>query len=181
MSQVQESVMNENSIPSRQERSGAFSPRYKSPILASVLSCVPGLGQIYIGYYAVGFIHAAVVVSLIGLSATNVFGDASPILGLGALFFMLYNIIDAGRRAAFYNLRVQGMDDLPLPGDLPTAGSGGSGLFGVILVVVGVIALTNTAFGLSLSWVEDWWPVAPIGVGAYLLVKSMAEKQAQAK
>ena len=32
-------------------------PRRKSPVLALVLSLMPGLGQVYVGYYNQGFIN----------------------------------------------------------------------------------------------------------------------------
>lgn len=177
----QEPPMNQTPPPRRSRwhadgESNAFSPRYKSPVLASFLSIVPGLGQVYVGYYQVGFLHVGVIISMIALLASDSLGNASPVAALFIPFFLLYNIIDAGRRAAYFNLSVQGMDEVPLPGDIPTAGSGGSTIFGVLLVAVGVIALSNTAFDFSLRWLEDWWPVAPIAIGAYLLYKSFADK-----
>ena len=39
--------------------------RRKSPGLACFLSLMPGLGQVYVGYYQRGFVHAAVVAALI--------------------------------------------------------------------------------------------------------------------
>ena len=37
-----------------------FDPRRKSPALAAVLSVIPGVGQLYIGYYVRGFAVAAI-------------------------------------------------------------------------------------------------------------------------
>jgi hypothetical protein len=144
--------------------------------VAALLSLAPGLGQVYVGYYLQGFLHIAVVLSLITLGVTEVLGPATPAVGFFVAFFWLYNIVDAGRRAAFYNQAIQGESDLPLPGSLPTAGSGGSVLFGLGLLVVGAVLLSNTAFGLSLQWVEAWWPLAPMAIGAYLLGRSLLER-----
>jgi hypothetical protein len=156
---------------------GAFSPRVKSPLVASFLSLVPGLGQIYVGYYSIGFLHALIVASMITLIAADVLDDATPLLGLFIPFFWLYNIIDAGRRAALYNLAIEGGGDLPLPGRLPALGSSGGPLpVGVVLVVIGAIFLSNTAFGLSLRWLEDWWPLAPILFGTFLILKGLADR-----
>jgi hypothetical protein len=155
---------------------GAFSPRYKSPILAAVLSVAPGLGQIYIGYYRQGFVNIVIVLSLILLGVGEVLGDGTPAIGFFVAFFWLYNMIDAGRRAAYYNQAIQGEDDVALPGALPTAGGSGSILFGLALLVAGGILLSNTAFGFSLRWVESWWPLAPIGVGLYLAGRSFVER-----
>ena len=43
-------------------------------------------------------------------------------------------------------------------------------------MIVGLIVLSHTAFGASLAWLEDWWPLALIGFGAYLVVKAMQER-----
>ena len=154
----------------------AFSPRHKSPVVAALLSLAPGLGQVYVGYYLQGFVNIAIVLTLITLGASNTLGDATPAVGFFVAFFWLYNIIDAGRRAAFYNQAISGERDVELPGSLPTAGAGGSVLFGLGRLVAGGVLLSNTAFGLSLDWVEAWWPLAPMGIGVYLLGRSMLDR-----
>lgn len=162
--------------PAPQVDARTFNPRYKSPVLAAVLSVVPGLGQVYVGYYTHGFIYILTVISLIALGSSDVAGNVmSPALGFFVGFFWLFNIVDAGRRAAYYNHAVQG-GDVPLPGALPTAG-GGSTVFGAVLVVAGGILLAHTAFGMPIDWIERWWPVAPIGVGAYLVFRGVAERR----
>lgn len=156
----------------------AFNPRVKSPVVASFLSIIPGLGQIYVGYYAIGFLHAIVIASTITLAGSGILDEATPLAGLFVPFFWLYNIVDAGRRAAFYNLAVEGGENLPVPGPLPSFNArGGLVPVGVVLVAVGGIFLTNTAFGYSLRWLEDWWPMGPILLGAYLIAKGVADRQ----
>jgi hypothetical protein len=34
---------------------------------------------------------------------------------------------------------------------------------------------------MPIEWIEDWWPVAPILMGAYLLYQSLANKKKQRK
>jgi hypothetical protein len=63
------------------ERFQPFDPRRKSPILASILSLMPGLGQIYVGYYRVGFIHILVVGSCITLLNAMDGDGIAPLLG----------------------------------------------------------------------------------------------------
>ena len=46
----------------------------------------------------------------------------------------------------------------------------------VSLIVVVFILLLNTRFGVSLAWVEQWWPVAPIALGVYLVAKAIQER-----
>ena len=76
--------------------------RRKSPALACFLSLMPGLGQVYVGYYQRGFVHAAVVATLITVLSSEI-RELTPMVALFLTFFWLYNIIDAGRRAALYN------------------------------------------------------------------------------
>jgi hypothetical protein len=154
----------------------------KSPFLAGVLSLMPGLGQIYVGYYKLGFIHNVIFSSTIAFLATSrMFNPLIPVMGIFLAFFVVYNIIDAGRRAVYYNLAIDGVDGIDLPDmniSLPTFGGSIGG--GVALLAVGFIFLLNTRFGVSLAWVEEWWPVALMGLGGYLLVKAVQERQAAA-
>jgi hypothetical protein len=162
------------------ERFQPFDPRRKSPILASILSFMPGLGQIYVGYYRLGFIHILVVGSCVALLNEMTGDGPAPMLGFFLAFFWMYNIIDAGRRAALYNLALEGGQAIDLPGAVPEPKMGGALFAGLLLIIAGIIFLTNTLFGLSLDWIEQWWPIAPIGIGIYLVVRWMmdrAEKQ----
>ena len=87
------------------------------------------------------------------------------------------------RRAAFYNLALAGVEGIDLPDDMNVKlpNFGGSVVGGLLLVGLGVILLPNTLFGPSLDWVEDWWPVAPIILGAYLLGKAIQERRQEAQ
>ena len=96
-----------------------------------------------------------------------------PFLG----FFFLYNIVDAGRRAAFYNQALAGKDPaIEMPSDLTLPSPGGSVAGGVELVVIGFVLLSNTMLGIPWFWLEEWWPVAPIVFGVYLVFRGMREK-----
>src|SRR5438093_2100938 len=77
--------------------------RSKSPALAAFLSMMPGLGQVYVGYYQRGFIHAAVIGSLVTILSSGAVEGLHPLFGLFMAFFWLYNVIDAARRASLYN------------------------------------------------------------------------------
>ena len=153
-----------------------FDPRYKSPLIAAMLSFVPGLGQIYVGYYQRGFVHAGVVLTLmaVGSTSSELIG---PVLVLSALFVMLYNIVDAGRLAAAYNHVTAGLGRVELPDDSPLPRMEGSIVLGGILALVGLIALSNTLLGIPLRWLEDWWPIFPLVLGAYLLVRGVLDLQ----
>jgi hypothetical protein len=152
-------------------------PRRKGPLLASILSAMPGLGQIYVGYYQRGFIHAIVVSLLITLLGTNL-GPLAPLAGVFLAFFWLYNIVDAGRRAMLYNEALAGRTGIELPADFKTPALGGSIPGGLAIAAVGAVLLSNTLFGIPLEWVRDWWPAALIIFGLYLVVRSITARTA---
>ncbi len=153
----------------------AFDPRHKNPILASILSLMPGLGQVYVGYYLRGFVHAVIVGCLLSILSSTYLGAADTLFGFFMAFFWLYNVIDAGRQASLYNQAVLGGEQMPLPVELP--GRGGSIFGGAILALVGFVFLLDTAFDVSLDWIEDWWPVAPLVLGGYLIYMGIRERR----
>lgn len=156
----------------------AVDPRRKSPLLASVLSAMPGLGQVYVGYYKQGFIHVIVVATVIML--LNNSGHASPLipaLGIFLPFFWLYNIVDAGRRASFYNQALAGIQGVDIPQEMSLPSPGGSVAGGMVLIGVGLVLLSNTLFGYTLDWLEEWWPAIPVIFGIWLVVRGLMDRQ----
>lgn len=154
----------------------ARDPRQKSPFLAGLLSAIPGLGQVYVGYYQRGFVHALVVATLISLLAAEALGPLTPLASVFMAFFWLYNIVDAGRRASLYNQALAGMAEIDLPEDFKAPGFRGSVAGGVAIAVLGLILLLHTRFGISLDWVEEWWPAALILGGVYLVWKAWQDR-----
>jgi TM2 domain-containing membrane protein YozV len=151
-----------------------FDPRRKSPRLAAVLAVIPGVGQLYIGYYMRGIITAAAFVMAVMLGA--LVGDALlPISIMSSIFIWVFNLIDAGRMAALYNHAAAGSDVIEMPEDFKLPALGGSILGGVALLLFGGIALSNTAFDYSLEWLEDWWPAFPLALGLYLFVRGVMD------
>ncbi|MCP3982334.1 MAG: hypothetical protein GY716_23780 [bacterium] len=158
----------------------AMDPRRKSPVLASLLSLMPGLGQVYVGYYQRGFVHILVVAGIIAFLSNTQSESLAPLFGIFLAFFYLYNIVDAGRRAAFYNQALDGVDNVEIPSDMALPSGGGSLIGGLVMVVAGVILLTHTLFGFELEWIEEWWPVAPILFGLFLIARSIQDRQSKA-
>ncbi|MEW6321656.1 MAG: DUF5668 domain-containing protein [Acidobacteriota bacterium] len=159
-----------NGQPSAPRERFLDDPRRKSPLVAAVLSAVPGLGQVYVGYYLQGFVHILAIVgmlSLLGIRAIH--PDVEPPLGFFIAFVWLYNVIDAARRASLYNQALSGLRPMDLPEDSKAPFRLGSRAGGVALVVVGLVFLSNTLFGISLDWIEQWWPMALVGAGAWLI------------
>jgi len=152
-----------------------FDPRDKSPRIAAAMSVVPGLGQIYIGYYVRGFVTAATFILMVYM-ANQVPGDIAPIFGFSAAFVWMFNIIDAGRTAALYNHSIAGVESIELPENFKMPATGGSLVGGTLLTAFGLLALSNTALGFSLLWLESWWPVFPLALGVYLITASLKER-----
>jgi len=153
-----------------------YDPRSKSPLLAFLLSAMPGLGQVYVGYYQRGFTHILVVGGLIALLASEAIPDLIPLLGIFLAFFWMYNCIDAARRASLYNQALAGATPIQPPDDIVSSGAGGSMLGGVVLIAGGFLLLLRTQFDVSLAWLKDWWPVIPMLFGIYLVLKSIAAR-----
>ena len=158
----------------------------KSPFLAGLLSLMPGIGQIYVGYYAIGFIHIAVFAMTIALLASGPHQFGSPFspvrlfypaLSIFLGFFVIYNIVDAVQRATLYNLAIDGVQGIKLPdmnASLPKIRVSEGG--GVALIAFGLLLLSNTLFGLPLYWLASWWPMGLVVLGVYLVVKARQER-----
>jgi hypothetical protein len=136
----------------------------KSPFLAGLLSVLPGAGQVYVGYYASGFINILVVCGLITLLARKAMVHWEPFLGTFLSFFWIFNIIDAVRRARLYNEYLAGERPERLPTDSPL-------IAGVLLLVLGLLLTLEITFGISLDAVEMLWPLAVLAGGIYLVWK----------
>ena len=87
--------------------------------------------------------------------------------------------IDAYRKASLYNQALAGGEEVELPADFKAPSIRGSLFGGVTLMSVGVIFLLNTRFGISMAWLHEWWPAAPILFGGYLVYKAVQEKNAE--
>ena len=88
-----------------------------------------------------------------------------------------YNIVDAGRRASLYNDALAGNAAIELPQDFKSPGIRGSIFGGATLIAVGLILLPHTRFQISLDWVDEWWPAAPMIFGVYLVVRAILDRQ----
>jgi hypothetical protein len=142
---------------------------YKSPALATWLSLFPGLGQAYIGYYQLGFMYV-LIMALCILILSN--GVLAPFFGPMLAFFWIFNLIDANRRAHNANRALDGLEGNDVPPDFEMPGLKGSVPVGVMLMIAGILILLDLRFNVSLSWIEDWWPIGLVGLGGWLVFKS---------
>lgn len=156
-------------------------PRRKSPLLALILSAMPGLGQVYVGYYNQAFVNMLVCGGTIFLLSVSdrhyALSSLQPFLGFFLAFYWLYNMLDAYRRAAFYNQALAGLGPVDFPEDMKLPKTQGSLAGGIALIAVGLLLFANTALGMSLDWVEQWWPMGLVLLGAYLVYGSVTAKR----
>jgi hypothetical protein len=139
-------------------------PMQKSPTVAALLSLMPGLGQVYVGYYLAGFINI-IVVALILNVVTHMHGPGpQAFLGLFLAFFWLFNILDAGRRANLYNRHLVGTREEALPTDSPLVG-------GIILLIIGLLLTLAITLHVQLHFLETIWPLGLVAAALYLLAK----------
>jgi hypothetical protein len=152
-------------------------PRRKAPVLAMVLSLMPGLGQIYVGFYQQGFVNILVIASIIAFLSHGVPGYMEPLLGIFLAFYWLFNLVDAGRRASFYNQALSGMTETNLPADFMMYEGKGSLAGGVALVLLGLFFFAHTQFGMPLEWLDQWWPIGLVMAGLFLLYQNWQDRK----
>ncbi len=152
--------------------------RRKSPGLAAVLSIFPGLGQVYVGALARGFTYAGVFAAFVLLLSSDASEQVKPAIGMMFAFFYLYNLFDAARMANLFNDTADGATLEELRRDfLAGIGQRGSIGGGLALLAGGLLFAMHTWFGLSLEVLEDWWPLLPIGFGAWLLWAGIRDRR----
>ncbi|HJV48073.1 MAG TPA: hypothetical protein VJ549_02240 [Geothrix sp.] len=156
-------------------------PRYKSPIVAAILSAMPGLGQVFLGYTRLGFMHAGTVAVLVCLMSSNRLGMLEPAVGIFMAFFWLYNMVDAYRRAVLLNEAISRLETPELPDGFGAVSFGGRLALGVGLIFVGLLALLNLRFNLSLAWLDQWWPAGLVLLGLYLVVRAVRDRRVKAE
>lgn len=144
----------------------------KSPALASVFSLMPGMGQIYVGYYQQGFTFIGIFAGTVALLASGSMHNLEPLLGIFLGFFHIFNVIDANRRAHHYNRVMAGLSVDEMPEDFKLPSAGGSTTIGVVLVGVGILFLLDLNANISMAWIEDWWPAILVAIGINMILKS---------
>ncbi|HET6329234.1 MAG TPA: hypothetical protein VFF76_00465 [Holophagaceae bacterium] len=156
-------------------------PRFKSPLLAGFLSLMPGVGQVFLGYTRLGFVHGVTAATLICLMSTNRLGPLEPLVGVFVAFFWLYNLVDAYRRATLLNEAITRMETpQQLSDGFDSVSSEARIAAGGILIVAGTLALLNLRFGISMEWLERWWPAGLVLMGLYLVLRAVKDRISQA-
>jgi TM2 domain-containing membrane protein YozV len=172
---------------------GATTTSGGSPGLAALLGFIPGVGAMYNGEYAKGFIHVLIFATLIW--AAN---HIHPLFGLAIAAFVLYMPIEAYQTAKAHQMGLPGPDPFgfnnllgnrppaiasAVPGAAPEAPAEGMpveeepadhqqipvGAF--VLIGLGVLFLLNTFGWMHFDWIWRFWPLILIAVGIRVLVR----------
>lgn len=138
------------------------------PGRAAWLSVIPGLGAIYNGQYLKAVTHFAVFAALCIMS-----DDVHGIFSLGAIVFYVYMIFDSYRSAQVVRER-QLVSATPLAG--PRASDVNSPVWGVLLIVLGLMFTAHNLGFLSFGFIRDAWPLIFIIVGGILIYRSFTGK-----
>lgn len=154
----------------------------KSTPFAIILSAiVPGMGQVYVGYYKQAFVTIMLFASVITALSSGVASGMEPLFGIFLGFFYFYQMIDAGRKCSFYNRAVEGQGQAIPDLGMALPDTGGSRFAGIALIVIGALAFMRTKFDVSMEWLQDWWPLILIIIGAYILYNSRSEEKEEQK
>jgi hypothetical protein len=131
----------------------------RSPSAAVFLSLLPGLGHIYVGQAAKGFLIGLAFVLAIHLADET----AAP-LGILIPFLVLYAMVDAHRAAVEVNRIVAAGGTPPRGPDF-----GVTKWWGYILIGLGALFTLENFDLIDFEWVSRLWPLALIGIGIWIL------------
>lgn len=136
--------------------------RRTSPIVAALLSIVPGLGAAYNGQTSKAIVHFTIFASFFQMATVT---DGVAFFILGALGMWLYAMVDAYRTAQLMRAGLASGEEY----DAITRRLYGNPLaWGATLVMLGTIFLLHTMFGIRLP-VREFLPVALVLIGIYMI------------
>lgn len=173
-----EAYESEAAPPARQPRPRRRPPRrevrdapIKSPLLAAFLGIVPGLGNIYNGLYARGFVFFLLVISLFYAAVDSGEGPHLALLIPSLLFTWLFNIFDGYRQATLINWGWDEREEIAAH-----QGSGGLAA-GIALFGIGVYGLLHQFFDIDLSALLEHWYIVLLVIGGWLIYQSWGDKK----
>ena len=134
-----------------------------NPGAALALGFIPGLGAVYNGEYLKALIHVIIFGGLIAAQTHhNMPGGYHAFLAIALFAFYFYMPVEAYKTA-----KAKEMGE-PAPPDL-IEGEGRKPIGAIILITLGVFFLLENFGLLEWDWFNKIWPVALIGLGAWLL------------
>jgi len=146
-----------------------------SPVLAAILGFVPGLGGVYNGQYVKGILHVVIWGTLMSINVSETTGDLRGLFIPLLVLFWLYMPIEAYRTARLLE-RGQPVNEFSgLLAVFQTSRPSPAG--GVVLIVLGVLFLLHTLGYWRLGDLIRFWPVLLIGLGVYMLYRSVVAQR----
>ena len=178
---------------------GERPPGTPSPTLATILGFIPGVGAMYNGEFAKGFIHVLIFATLIWMS-----DHFSGIFGIAVAAFYIYMPIEAYKTAKAREMGLPAPDPLGLnnlfrsgpppapvtgvpatatavpgaPGDVPATDGAGDEeprsrvpVGAYILIGLGVLFLLDEVGALHFDWIWRFWPLILIAIGVRILMQ----------
>lgn len=138
-----------------------------SPGLAFLLGLIPGVGAIYNGQYAKGFVHVLILGMLISITSSNAAGGLEPLFGMAIGVFGFYMAFEAYHTARKRQLG-EVVDEWSSLVQLNAQGPG-LPVTPLLLIGLGVLFLLNNFELIRLRDVMRFWPVLLIAAGGWLL------------
>jgi hypothetical protein len=171
-----------------------------SPKLAAILGFIPGVGAMYNGEYAKGFIHVLIFATLIWLANPD---HGSGLFGIAIAAFAIYMPIEAYQTARAREMGLPAPDPFGLnnlfrsgPPPAPAAGvapayppmAGNPGMVpqteaveepprsqvpigAFILIGLGVVFLLDELGAFHFDWIWRFWPLILIAIGVRVLMQ----------
>lgn len=142
----------------------------KNPWIAAILSLFPGVGNVYNGLYMRGLTFFLIVMSCMVLA------DREDAFAVVVAFFWIFNVLDAYRQATLINYGYAqdlGLVDLPKH---PRASQGGIAA-GVILTLIGLVALLDQYFVIDIEWLLESWPIALMAIGLWMIWSTIKSRR----
>ena len=135
-----------------------------SPAAAFWLGLIPGVGAIYNGQYAKGFVHVGVIALGISVLNNDAAGGFEPLVGMMLAAFWVYMPFEAYHTARH---RQAGHPVDELSSLVPTRGANYA--IPVVLIVLGTVLLLDNLQLFELRKILRYWPMLLIGAGVYML------------
>jgi hypothetical protein len=145
-----------------------------SPGLAFMLGFIPGVGAIYNAQYVKGLIHVIILGVLIAIvSNDEVNGNMQPLFGMMIAVWVFYMAFEAYHTA---KKRQAGEPVDEFSSIVPRRGQQHTRfpLAPTVLIAVGLIFLLHNLDIIHISQMLRYWPIALIGLGAYMLYERVA-------
>jgi Domain of unknown function (DUF5668) len=148
-----------------------------SPAAAFWLGLIPGVGAIYNGQYAKGFVHVGVIALGISIINNDAAGGFDALVGMMLAAFWVYMPFEAYHTA---RQRLAGQPVDELSSLVPVRGANFPAI-PVILIVLGTVLLLDNLQLFELRKVLRYWPMLLIGAGVYMLFNRFSVSRSSGK